>query len=111
MKEIRQNEAFCGLSADQAFDIKNYVHFRAPLGKAKIELNRRNEGIYNNDFLDNACDDIPTGSWSTLRDTSGTVACMRNKLWPGFFVFHKVNTDIHGCCYIGTGVKALDMPF
>ena len=111
LKEVRLNEAFNGLPADQAFEVGNYVHFRAPLGKAKIELNKRNEGIYNNDFLDNAADDIPSGSWSTLRDTSGTVAVLRNKLWPGFYTFHKVNTNISGCCYIGNGVKALDMPF
>lgn len=111
LKEIRQNEAFTGLTADNAFEVKNYVHFRAPLGKAKVELNKRNEGIYNNDFLDNAADDVPSGAWSVIRDTSGTVACLRNKLWPGFYTYHKVNTDIFGSCYVGNGCKALDMPF
>ena len=30
LKETRKNEAFRGLKTDQVFDLKNYVHFRAP---------------------------------------------------------------------------------
>jgi hypothetical protein len=30
LKEVRKNEAFRGLKGDQVFDLKNYVHFRAP---------------------------------------------------------------------------------
>lgn len=111
LKEIRLNEAFRGLKVDQAFDIGNYVHFRAPLNKDKVELNARNEGIYNDDFLDNATQDIPTGAWSVLRDTAGTTAVIRNKMWPGFYSFHKANTRVYGSFYIGNGVKQLDLPF
>ena len=111
LKEIRRNEAFTGLKADEAFEINNYVHFRAPLGKKKIELNKRNEGVYNNDFLDNASDDIPMNVWSKTRDTSGNVAILRNKLWPGFYTYHTANTNIYGSFYVGNGIKALDMPF
>jgi len=54
LKETRMNEAFRGLRSNEAFDICNYTHFRAPLSKAKIDINARIEGVYNNDFLDNA---------------------------------------------------------
>lgn len=111
LNEIRRNEAFRGLRADQSVDISNYSHFRLPISKEKVELNARNEGIYNNDFLDSATDDIPKGCWSILRDTTGTVAVLRNKMWPGFTVYHRANTNVYGCFYIGNGCKALDMPF
>jgi len=54
LKEVRKNTAFRGLNNDQVFDLKNYVHFRAPMNKDKIELNQRNNGIYNDEFLDGA---------------------------------------------------------
>jgi len=111
LQEVRRNEAFRGLKADQAFDICNYFHFRAPLLKKNVELNARKEGVYNDDFLDNADEDIPKGSWSVLKDTMGTVAVLRSKLWPGFYSFHKCNSAIYGGFYIGSGCKALDIPF
>jgi len=111
LQEVRRNEAFRGLKADQAFDICNYFHFRAPALKKNIELNARKEGVYNDDFLDNADEDIPKGSWSILKDTMGTVAVLRSKLWPGFYSFHKCNSSIYGGFYIGNGCKALDIPF
>ena len=111
LKEIRKNEAFRGLKADECFDVGNYYHFRAPMHKKKVELNKRNEGIYNHDFLDNAGSDIPVGTWSVLKDTTGTVAVLRSKLWPGFYGYHKANTKLYGGFYLGTGCKALDIPF
>ena len=111
LKETRVNEAFKGLKAGQAFDISSYCHFRAPQDKAKVDMNARNQGVYNNDFMDEACSDLPVGTWSMLKDTSGAVSVMRSKLWPGFYSYHKVNTRIHGCFYVGNGCKALDMAF
>lgn len=79
--------------------------------KNKVELNKRSEGIYNHDFLDNACEDVPCGVWSVLRDTMCQVSVIRNKLWPGFYAFHKSNSNVYGCFYMGNGVKNLDLPF
>ena len=111
LNEVRKNEAFKGLKADQAFSVENYFHFRDPLIKKNIDLNARKEGVYNNDFLDNACEDIPKGSWSILKDTLGSTAVLRSKLWPGFYAYHKTNSTIYGCFYVGNGCKALDIPF
>jgi radial spoke head protein 9 len=111
LKETRLNEAFRGLRANEVFDISNYTHFRAPLSKEKVDLNARNEGVYNNDFLDNAQDDIPAGTWSVLKDTTGSCSVIRSKLWPGYYSYHKANTNIFGSLYIGNGCKAVDMPF
>jgi radial spoke head protein 9 len=111
LEEVRKNEAFKGLKADQAFSTSNYFHFRAPILKKNVELNARKEGIYNHDFLDNAEEDVPKGSWSVLKDTMGTVAVLRSKTWPGFYAFHKSNSDIYGGFYVGNGCKALDIAF
>ena len=111
LEEVRKNEAFKGLKADQAFSTNNYFHFREPLLKKNVELNARKEGIYNHDFLDNAEEDVPKGSCSVLKDTMGTVAVLRSKTWPGFYAFHKSNSDIYGGFYVGNGCKALDIAF
>lgn len=111
LNEIRKNEAFRGLHADQAFHCDNYVHFRPPCQKAKVELNARNEGVYNNDFLDNVGQDIPVNSWSVMKDTTGTVSVLRNRMWQGYYFYHKVNTNVFGGLYIGNGCKNVDLPF
>ena len=91
--------------------MNNYVHFRAPLNKDKVELNKRNDGIYNDDFLDNASADLPNGVWTIITPVSKKVALLRSKLWPGFYSFHNCNTNIYGNFYIGNGCKSLDMTF
>lgn len=89
--ELRCNEAFKGLTAQDAFDITNYVHLRPPYHKKNQELNARKEGVYNNDFLDNAGEDLPKQCWTLMPDTLGKTACLRNKMWPGFYAFHVYN--------------------
>lgn len=111
LREIRRNEAFRGLRADAAADLASYSHFRLPVHKDKVELNQRNEGIYNNDFLDSISGDLPKGTWSQMVDTSGTVNLLRSKIWPGFSFYLKVNTNIYGNFYYGSGCKALDLLF
>jgi radial spoke head protein 9 len=71
----------------------------------------RDEGIYNHYFLDEIQQDWPKGSWNILKDTSGTVAIVRNKLWPGYYAYHRINTPVFGGVYIGNGIKNLDLPF
>lgn len=111
LNEVRKNEAFKGLKADQAFDVSNYVHFRAPMLKKNVELNIRKEGIYNHAFLDNASEDLPKGGWTVMKDTLGKTAVLRSKLWPGAYTYHKFNSQNYGSVYIGNGIKALDIPF
>jgi radial spoke head protein 9 len=111
LKETRKNEAFRGLKANEISNISNYTHFRVPQHKKKVDLNFGNECIYNNDFLDNASESQPHGQWNVLKDTTGTTSVIRSKLWPGWYSFHKANTNIFGGLYIGNGCKALDMAF
>ena len=111
LRELRKNEAFRGLKLKDAKDVNNYFHFRAPLLKKNVELNQRREGIYNNDFLDNAGEDLPSNNWSVISDTIGTVAVLRSKLWPGYYFYHKTCSDIYGGLYVGNGCKNLDVAF
>ena len=89
--ELRSNEAFRGLKSNEAYDIANYVHLRPPHHKHIKELNARKEGVYNNDFLDNAGEDLPKDCWTIMPDTLGKTTCLRNKMWPGFYAYHVNN--------------------
>lgn len=46
--EVRRNEGFKGLRGAAAFQLENWVHFRAVLSKEKRELIDRDDGIFNN---------------------------------------------------------------
>lgn len=111
IKEVRRNEAFKGLKKDQAFKLESYLHFRKPINKDRKEQLDRDEAIYNHNFLDEIASDLPQGSWNLLKDTTEQVSILRNKLWPGYYAYHKVNTAIYGGIYIGNGIKNLDLPF
>jgi radial spoke head protein 9 len=111
IKEVRRNEAFRGLKKDAVFQFENYAHFRKPLTKDKKEQLERDEAIYNHKFLDEITSDLPKGSWNLLKDTSDSVAVLRNTLWPGYYAYHRCNTPIFGGVYMGNGIKNLDLPF
>jgi radial spoke head protein 9 len=74
-------------------------------------LIQRDEAVYNSNFLDDISADFPKGSWSLVKDTTGSVANLRNNLWPGFYSFHRVNTPVFGSLYIGNGIRNNELPF
>jgi radial spoke head protein 9 len=111
LREIRRNEAFEGLYKEEAFCLEKYQHFRAVQQKSKRDQIDRDEAIYNHEFLDDLVSDLPKLAWSIHKDTSETVALLRNQLWPGYFGFHRANTCVHGALYIGYAIKSLDLPF
>jgi len=71
----------------------------------------RHEAIYNEDFLDSLSGDAPNKCWSIFSDVTKTVAIVRSQLWPGFYGYHRVNTNVFGCVYIGDGLRCNDLPF
>ena len=71
----------------------------------------RDDGVYNHQFLDEIQNDWPKGAWNIQKDTTGTVALIRNKLWPGYYAYHRINTPVFGGVYIGNAIKNLDLPF
>jgi radial spoke head protein 9 len=109
--EVRRNEGFRGLRGQAAFALENYVHFRAVLSKEKRDLIDRDDGIFNNQFLDTLAQDPLKGAWTIQKDTTESVAIIRNKLWPGYYAYHKTNSAINGSLYIGNGLRNNDLPF
>ena len=56
-------------------------------------------------------DDPIKDSWSIHVDSTKTISTLRNLIWPGYFAYHKANTDDFGGVYIGYGIKNIDIPF
>ena len=111
LKEAKRNEAFKGLSKDEAFQFENWKHFRVIQQKEKVELMMRDEAVYNNEFLDEITEDLPKHQWNIAKDCSGTIACVKNLLWPGYYAYHRTCTSVYGNLYIGYGIRNNDLPF
>jgi radial spoke head protein 9 len=108
---VSLNEAFKGLPKDEAFSLTNYSHFRNVQQKDKKEGIEKDDCIFQKNFLDSLVPDQPNGCWSIQKDSTGTVAVIRNLLWPGHYTYHKVGTRIYGSVYIGEGLKNAELPF
>jgi radial spoke head protein 9 len=108
---IVYNEAFRGLSVEKAMDLSNWQHLRAVECEEKKDLIARHEAIYNENFLDELKGDMPHKCWSVLSDVTKTVAVVRSQLWPGYYAYHRCNTNVHGGIYIGDGLRCNDLPF
>lgn len=109
--EVRRNEGFKGLRGPAAFSLESYVHFRPVLSKEKRDLIDRDDGIFNHQFLDSLASDTLKGAWTVQKDTTEGVAIIRNKLWPGYYAYHRANSAIYGSLYIGNGLRNNDLPF
>ncbi len=111
LREVRRNEGFKGLRGPSATSLDNYVHFRGVLSKEKRDLIDRDEGIFNPQFLDLVSSDPLKGAWSVQKDTTDSTVIIRNKLWPGYYSYHRTNSSIYGGLYIGSGIRNNDLPF
>jgi radial spoke head protein 9 len=109
--EVQRNEAFKGLTREEAFKIEFYSHFRNVQSREKKEGLEKDDAIFQRNFLDDIAQDKPNGAWSIVKDTSGQVAILRNHLWPGYIGYHKVGTSTFGSVYIGEGLKNAELPF
>jgi hypothetical protein len=52
--EIRINNAFRGLSIEDALQVQNYVHFRKVQDHLKAAALEKDDCVFKNDFLDEA---------------------------------------------------------
>jgi hypothetical protein len=62
------NEAFCGLSKDDAFSLDNWQLLRAPEHPEIKGRITRGEATYSSEFLDSVSTDEPRNAWSVQRD-------------------------------------------
>ena len=109
---MRRNEAFIAPSV--IGDIgTNFVHFRYVESREKRDLIDRDEGIYNDQFLDGEIEtkDFPQRQWFLQQDTTNTVVFVRNLLWEGYLHFTKKNTNLFGSVYFGYGICNQDFCF
>ena len=111
--EVARNVSFKGLGADEAFKLSSYSHFRNVQTKDKKEGLEKDDAIYQRNFLDDvSADKPPHGCWCIQRDAAtGTIAVLRNLMWPGSYAFHKAGTKVFGSIYIGDGLKNTDLAF
>ena len=105
------NEAFSGLSKEEAFNLDNWQFMSPPTNPEVKGMIERGEQTYNSDCFDKVSNAFPKNSWSIQEDVTGTLATLKSHLWPGFFAFHRVNTNICGFFYIGDGVRNSNLAF
>ena len=77
----------------------------------KIDKIEMGKAIFDFEFLDNINDDPIKDSWSLHVDDMKSICNLRNLIWPGYFAYHKANTNEFGGVYIGYGIKNIDIPF
>ena len=66
----------------------------------------KDDCVFNHNFLDGAALAKTKGAWSVQKgSTRGNIAVIRNHEWPGYTMFHKINTKVHGGVYVGDGLK------
>ena len=111
INELRRNDLFEGLNSEDLDKKEKYVHFRPVENQGKKDKIAMGKAVFDFDFLDSIADDPIKDSWSIHLDSTKTTSTLRNLIWPGYFAYHKANTDEFGGVYIGYGIKNIDIPF
>ena len=111
INELRRNDLFEGLNSEDLDKKEKYVHFRPVENQEKRDKISMGKAVFDFDFLDSIADDPIKDSWSIHLDSTKTTSTLRNLIWPGYFAYHKANTDEFGGVYIGYGIKNIDIPF
>ena len=109
--ELRRNDLFEGLSSQDLDKSEKYVHLRPVENQEKKDKIEMGKAVFDFDFLDSINEDPIKGSWSIHVDEMKSVSTLRNLVWPGYFAYHKANTNEFGGVYIGYGIKNVDIPF
>jgi radial spoke head protein 9 len=111
INELRRNDLFEGLNSEDLDKKEKYVHFRPVENQEKKDKIAMGKAVFDFDFLDSIADDPIKDSWTIHLDSTKTTSTLRNLIWPGYFAYHKANTDEFGGVYIGYGIKNIDIPF
>jgi radial spoke head protein 9 len=105
------NPSFAGLSATEASDASNFLHFRRPEAAERQSAMDREGAVKDTDFLDPVSEDEPRGVWSIRLEASEGVATVRSLRWPGFYFAHRLGTTSFAGAYFGDGVINRDLAF
>ena len=109
--EMRRNDVFDGLSVEDLDKLEKYAHFRKTRNEDKKDIIELGDAVFNFGFLDSIVDDPIKDCWSIQVNSEKTVSHIRSIIWPGYFAYHKANSDMFGGVYIGYGIKNVDIPF
>jgi radial spoke head protein 9 len=109
--ELRRNDLFEGLSNNEIDKLEKYAHFRPVENQVKKDKIAMNKAVFDFDFLDTLNDEPVKESWTITLDSSKSIANIRSIIWPGYYAYHKANTDEFGGVYIGYGIKIKDIQF
>ena len=111
ISEIRRNDLFEGLSSDDLDKKEKYLHLRPVENQEKKDKIDMGKAVLDFDFLDSIVEDPIKDCWSVHVDNMKTICTLRNLVWPGYFAYHKANTNEFGGVYIGHGIKNVDIAF
>ena len=111
INEIRRNDLFEGLTSEEIDKLENYFHFRKIECQNKKDMIDMGKAVFDFSFLDCLCDDELKCGWSIQTDLAKSVSNIRSIVWPGYYAYHKSNSDLFGGVYIGFGIKNVDIPF
>ena len=93
INEMRRNDLFEGISSEDLDKKEKYVHFRPVENNEKKDKIAMGNAVFDFDFLDSIADDPIKDSWSLHLDSTRTACTLRNLIWPGYFAYHKANTE------------------
>ncbi|KAF0984503.1 hypothetical protein FDP41_000402 [Naegleria fowleri] len=110
-KVIVKNTTFSGLDKYQAAKLYNFVHLRLPVDKTLENIVAQQFIDKNLDFADSIDDDIPYGCWTIQYEELLNVVVVRSLMWPGYVFYHRLQSQVFGGYYIGTGLKNVDLCF
>ena len=99
--ELRPNAHFCGLQVVNAKMSDCWQHFRCPQTPEARSVMENDMVVFSAGFLDAISADKPAGSWSLQVDSRLKNVTVRNLLWPGYFAFHRLGSNLFGGVYIG----------
>lgn len=107
--DIVANNAFTGLTSEDAGKLSSYQHFRVPVA-SKTPLERSSIDK-TRDIFDKIADDVPNGCWSLKVNSSGECVHLKSLLWPGFTFYHVPGSSRFGSVYNGTAQRNSDIVF
>jgi hypothetical protein len=97
---------------DKAVSTDSYMHFRKAQDVTKAHALDKDECVFKNDFLDEACQQRVKGGLSAIKvSTRQNTALLRNHVWPGYATYQVANTQTFGNFYFGEGQKNMDLSF
>lgn len=108
--QVLENAGFEGLNYEASGQLGSYYHLRAAVGAEPKAALGKPGLVRSTDFLDSLSND-PASSWSVQFNSSKTASSLRSLVWPGYFFFHKINSNQYGGAYFGHGQRNNDLAF